>query len=226
MKRRFTIVIWLLSCAAMWTSPALGHGDSVSTLQVRLEPAATRVSLQLNFRDLSQWIPPGTADYPGAVLAAMRRSQAELICLSLDERPFEPNQTLVSIPTAGAVRVDFVYPPAAADGTLEIRTLHVDRLPIGHHQVVSVEDARRGNDGILIAQETLGTEQHSLTIELPTASKPTGRLRLVATPDPGKADAPPRSSLRLLLIVLTSLGIVVALVTAFKRILPSPQRSS
>jgi hypothetical protein len=226
MKPDLAIAIWLITGAVIWTAPARAHGDSVSTLQIRLEPLATRVSLQLNFRDLSQWVPPGAADYPKAVVAAMRQSQAELIGLGLDEQGLEPRETVVSIPTAGVVRIDFTYPPADAAQTLAVGTLHVDRLPAGHHQVLSVEDVRRGNEGILIAQETLGTEQDSLTIDLPTPSQQTGRLRLVATPAVAPKPDAPGSSRRLILVAFASLGAVIALVVALRRILPSPQRPS
>jgi hypothetical protein len=226
MKRHFAMVSWLVGSAVLWAAPAFGHGDSVSTLQVRLEPSATRVTLQLNFRDLGQWVPPGAADYPAAVLAAMRGCKSGLISLSLDDRPMDLMETAVSIANPGIVRIDFTYPAAAAAEALEVRTLRVDRLPVGHHQVLSVEDARRGNEGLLIAQETLGTEQDSLSIDLPTPSQQTGRLRLVATPALAPRSEPPASSRHVLLIAFASVCAIIALIVAFRRMLPSPQRSS
>jgi hypothetical protein len=227
MKWHLVIVTWLVGSAALWTAPARGHGDSISSLQLRLEPAATRVLLQLNFRDLGQWVPPTAGDYPAAVLAEMRRCQAELISLNFDDRAIDATETAVSIPSPGMVRVDFTYPPAgAAAEALGIKTLHVDRLPVGHHQVLSIEDARRGNEGILIAQETLGTEQDSLRIDLPTPSQQTGRLRLVATPALAPKSEVPGSSRRPLLTVFASVSAIIALVVVLRRMLPSPQRSS
>jgi hypothetical protein len=231
MNRRLSIV-FLLMGTVLLPLRARAHGDSVSALNVRLERTVTRASLQLNFRDLVQWVPPqsGSGDYPAAVVEAMRRAQANLISLRLEDQAIEPMVTVVLLPSAGVVRVEFTYPPAGAATTLAVRTLHVDRLPTGHHQVLSIEDARRGGEGMLIAQETLGMDQEEIAIDLPPPSQQPGRLRLVATQSPqpraGGPSDPPRSSRRFALIALLSLPAVIALLIAIRRTSSSSQRTS
>lgn len=183
MARRQRLLLCLLLAALSAAPRSRAHGDSVSTLHLTLEPTALRASLTLDFRDLSLWVYPGPPDYPAAVLAAMRQARDELLWLSYDAGPrVAPSDFAASIPAPGSVRIDFTYPPPPPGAaTIDLRTLHVDRLPIGHHQFLTVEDARRADAGALIAEESLDVDQDAASIDIPRVSAP-ARLRLAASP--------------------------------------------
>jgi hypothetical protein len=187
-RRPRLLLVCIAWVAAIWPAgQARAHGDSVSALQLKLESTALRASVTLNYRDLSLWIPPGPDDYPSAVVAAMRQARGELLEISYDQaRNVAPTDFAVSVPAPGEVRIDLAYPaPPPGATTLDVRTLHVDRLPTGHHQILTIEDARRPERGILIAQESLGAEQDAASIDIPKITAAPRRLKLVS------ADAKP-----------------------------------
>ncbi len=200
MERRRNLFSSLFVAAVLLAAvPSVrAHGDSVSTVHLTLGPTEVRAAITLHFRDLSQWVPPGPPDYPAAVADAMRSARDSLLALSYDDAAVPPNRFAVTLPAPGTVLINLDYPaPPPGAASLEVRSLHVDRLPLGHHQVLSIEDARRSESGILIAEETLGTEQDSASIDIPKAAS--GRLRMipaVAAASPAAAlapGAPPRT---------------------------------
>ncbi len=201
--------------AALVASPARAHGDSVSTLRLTVDRSALHALLALNFRDLSQWVPPGPPDYPAAVAAAMQQARTELLAVRYDDRAIPLSQFDVSLPSPGVVHIDFTYPSPQAGASIEVRSLHVDRLPLGHHQVLTLEDARRATSGILIAEETLGTEQDSAFIDLPALTPSPGRLRAVSTDaQPAPAAPPPaRRPFPPVAFLVISAAIVIGLAT-------------
>ena len=225
-------LLGLLVCPSVFA-----HGDSYSTLRVVVKADVLEVSLSLNFRDLSQWVPkqanPATttastqsADYPARVLATMQSVSANLFRVADDaDQLIAPADLQISLPTAGVVQVSGKYATKKLE-TFTIQSLHLSQLPLGHHQVLTVEDARRGNgdssDGIIIAQETLGAEQDSATIDLPDISRSTGRLKMVATTAPSttatnpsgekprNTDPSSNSPSHLLTYILVAAGVVGA----------------
>jgi hypothetical protein len=180
---RSPLVLLALVLAAGWAAVARGHGDSLSTLRLAIRDDSVHVSLTLAFRDLSEWVEVGPSDYPAAVAAEMRASAGQLIEMKYDDAVVQPKGFTVSTATVGSVIVDWTYPPAAAVESVQVQSLHLGRLPIGHHQSFFAEDERaaRGKhlQQALLANETLGREENLAIVDVPRAKTSAS----AATPD-------------------------------------------
>lgn len=191
MSRSRWIVLALLA-AWGWAGSARAHGDSVSTLRLAVQPDGMHVVLTLAFRDLSAWVPPGEGDYAAKVAGEMRARNGELVAVTVDEKAAEPAKCDVSLPAAGSVQVEWTYATPGAKSSVEVRSLHLDRLPAGHHQTFYAEDLRprpgKHVEGALLAQETLGVEQDSAVVEVPAGAVTSEKVStpLPAAVSPGR----------------------------------------
>jgi hypothetical protein len=187
---RSPLVLFALLLAAGWATAARGHGDSLSSLRVVLRDDSVHASLTLAFRDLSEWVPTGPDDYPAAVAAEMRNDASQLIQLKYDDAVAQPKSFTVSTATVGSVIIDWTYPPTTAD-SIQVQSLHLEHLPLGHHQSFFAEDERaaRGKhlQQALLANETLGREEPDAIFDVPhltptVAPSTTANIPLHVTP--------------------------------------------
>lgn len=161
-------------------SDAFGHPESISSLRVALRPGGAVVTLTLCKRDLGTWFPPAAGrEYTTFVADGLRREAKELLELQFDDAIAEVSGTRVRPAGPGTVVVElnFKMPPRAR--VLQIRSKHLTRLPAGHQQLLCIEDQRAATgdepdagaeDVRVLLEDTLTTDQDTLSIELPDAA--------------------------------------------------------
>lgn len=180
----FAMVLATLLCAL----PLLAHSDSQSSLQMDIAPGRITADWSLTFRDFATWVPAAGGDYASQVISRVRDERDRLLELRADDRPIPPAEMIVRSPAPGVVIVHFVYTLTSEPSDLQVRCLCLDRLPAGHHQVLTVEDRREGREGNLIDQQIICIEQDTAVVEvppLPASTKEPRRLKLIAKIDAG-----------------------------------------
>jgi hypothetical protein len=188
MRVRHFSMFALLLASLLGGVSARAHSDSQSSLHVSIGPGRITAEWSLLFRDFATWVPAGDGGYGDKVIARLREERGQLLELRGDDELIAPEEVVVRSPMPGVVTVHFAYAIAGEPSDLEVRCLCLDRLPVGHHQVMTVEDRREGRVGELIDQQTICVEQDTAVVELPllagSAKKPR-QLKLVAK---GSAD--------------------------------------
>jgi hydrogenase/urease accessory protein HupE len=179
---------------------AHAHPEGFSGLHLRVQGDSATAVLTLHTRDMSNWFPPGKfPDYVTDVSAALAKSPDQLLELRADANVVEPGAVRVSSPEVGMIQVEVNYAIGAGRAALEVWSKHLARLPRGHQQLFFAIDVRRGPTGhaveTTLLEETLSTDNDSVTIELPLSPTDAGHpATTTTTPAPPTAPATRRIS--------------------------------
>lgn len=178
----------LLLASLLGAVSARAHSESQSSLQVSIEAGRVTAEWSLLFRDFATWVPAVGGGYADKVIGRLREEQEQLLELRADDQLIAPVEVVVRSPMPGVVKVYFVYALLTEPSDLQVRCLCLDRLPAGHHQVMTVEDRREGRAGDLIDRQTICIEQDTAVVELPLLAASGKKPRQLKLVEKGSAD--------------------------------------
>lgn len=198
---RHLVVLATIALVAGFAAPARAHHAGFSTLRVQVEPAAVRATLTIDAEDI--WgAPPGprNAEVLAAVARDVQRLGAELIELRADEIVIDPASVAARADAAKAVIVELSYPLTERPMALKVWSRNLSRLPLGHKQVVTVQDVPTtpGKPGPLLGQFELGGGAELVFVELParddlqiaSPTRPATRATTAPVTRPASAEPP------------------------------------
>jgi hypothetical protein len=159
-------------CVMLCVGSAAAHPEDMSLLRLVLGEGKMDAVLTLPTRDMSVWVPPVQGrDYSAAVVGQLTKEAGDLLEVGFDDRMVTPSAIKVRPAGVGFVEVDATYPMPAAAAVLAVRSKHLRKLPAGHQQALSVEDARgrksASEDVRVVAEDVLTVQQDGGVVDLP-----------------------------------------------------------
>lgn len=187
---------WLVSITlffnAAWCNIALAHPEGFSGLTVNITEEGVGASLTLHTRDFGAWFPAHRyPDYVREVSRELEASAADLVELTWNDQPLPMWSAKASSPEVGLIQLDITFLQQLSEkGVLGVRSMHLNRMPRGHQQIVRIEDGRHSRVGLaqgrILREATFALEEDFCTADVPVIEK---KSTVPAAPPPTNARA-------------------------------------
>lgn len=171
MHRPLVLISLLLNVA--WCGWACAHPEGFSGLVVNITEEGISASLTLHTRDFGAWFPAHRyPDFVREVSRELEASAVDLVELTWHEQPLPMWTARASSPEVGLIQVDIVFLQQLNEkGVLGVRSMHLNRMPRGHQQLVRIEDGRRAKVGLaqgrILREATFALEEDFCTADVP-----------------------------------------------------------
>jgi hydrogenase/urease accessory protein HupE len=150
-------------------SPAQGHPLGFSGLRVEVQPQTIHAAMTLHTRDLGTWFPPAKyPDYVKDVCDAIAKQANDVVEVQVDAQPIKVKSVKASSPEVGMIELDIDYALPSSGKTMLVWSKCLPQLPIGHQQLLVVDDARGGKPETLL-DDTLAPDHDSVEVDIPNA---------------------------------------------------------
>ena len=155
-------------------APIQAHPESISSVDLQIQPDGAKVSLTLQLRDLNGWFPPGGhSDYKSFVMGGLKDQAADLFEFQADGQQVAASDISVHLDKPGCVRVEMFFKIPAGTQLLLLRTKSLDKLPSGHQQLLCAQDrrviAKPDDEAPVVLEQPLNSEQDFAEIQMPDA---------------------------------------------------------
>jgi hydrogenase/urease accessory protein HupE len=157
-------------------SQSFAHPEGFSGMRVKVAEDGVHVAVTLHTRDMGDWFAPAKhPDYVRDVCRALEGNPNDVVELRVEDRPVGARAVRASSPEVGMVELDVEYPPLASSSSSSaagavsvlVWSKHLSRLPRGHQQLLTVEDARGAGAAVSLCDTTLSVEEDSATFNVP-----------------------------------------------------------
>ncbi|HEX8912211.1 MAG TPA: HupE/UreJ family protein [Humisphaera sp.] len=185
-------------CAVWFGAPAAAHPEGFSGLRVVVEPGAVRLEATIHTRDLDRWFPPRSfPDYVVGVCRGFEREAPDLYAVEIDGSAASPRNARAFLLEPGLIQIDLDYGAPAAPRNLSVEFLRFAKLPRGHAQYVTVDDARRppppGGKPRTLLHDRIDADSPASALDLPPPppAATTGPATAPAAGPAADAEPPP-----------------------------------
>jgi hydrogenase/urease accessory protein HupE len=173
---------------------ASAHPEGFSGLRVGVAGDKAKAVLTLHTRDMTNWFPPPKfPDYVAQVCNELAKQPNDLLEIQLNGDVIPATNVRVFSPEVGMIEIDLDYASPHPIGSISVWSKHLGWFPSGHQQLLFIEDA----DGKSLHEDTLSTEQPSVSIDVPHSASTTSPTTSPST-KPATSHTPKRISFFLL----------------------------
>lgn len=171
-RRSLRALAYVILFTIVWIrllTPAQGHPIGFSGLRVEIQPQTIHAAMTLHTRDLGTWFPPAKyPDYVKDVCDAIAKQAHECVDVQVDAKPIEVKSVKAFSTEVGLIELDVDYALPPGGKTMLVWTKCLPLLPIGHQQLLVVDDTRGAKPETLL-EDTLAPDHDSVEVDIPSA---------------------------------------------------------